>query len=161
MSRCGSRVAASDMTTKVTCPGCSCLVPWDRDRIRHFGGKMLETRTRLHAAIPAERSARSNQVSFSRWLPAPLVKNISLGTNPTTSRSFGWGEPHGKPRPQHCQGMDARIYRVVAIIGWIPDSAMSAAHAPCAEHAHAAACCRHSAAVRAEKPQNNCYVWSV
>jgi len=50
---------------------------------------------------------------------------------------------------------------VVAIIGWIPDSAMSAAHAPCAEHAHAAACCRRSAAVRAEKPQNNCYVWSV
>src|SRR5450759_2806911 len=87
-SRCGSRVAASDIKTKVTCPGSSSFMPWVRDRMRHLGGKMLDTRTRLHAAIPADRSASSNEVSFSRCLPTPLVKNISLGTNPTTSRSF-------------------------------------------------------------------------
>ena len=52
--------------------------------MRHLGGKMLETRTRLQAAIPAERSASSKEVSFSRCFPTPLVKNISLGTNPTT-----------------------------------------------------------------------------
>ena len=46
---------------------------------------MLDTRTRLQAAMPAERSASSNEVSFSRCLPTPFVKNISLGTNPTTS----------------------------------------------------------------------------
>src|SRR5712692_8762637 len=52
--------------------------------MRHFGGKMLETRTRLQAAIPADRNASSNEVSFSRCFPTPLVKNISFGTNPTT-----------------------------------------------------------------------------
>src|ERR1043166_9580286 len=89
MRRWGSRVAASDMTTKVTCPGSRRLAPWARERIRQPGGKMLETRTRLHAAIPAERNASSNDVSFSRCFPTPLVKNISFGTNPTTSRSSG------------------------------------------------------------------------
>src|SRR5260370_22199158 len=53
---------------------------------------MVETRTRLHAAMPAERRASSNDVSFSRCLPTPFVKNISLGTNPTTSRSFSTGD---------------------------------------------------------------------
>src|ERR1700730_13443750 len=71
------------MTTKVTCPGSSRFMPSFRDRMRHFGGKILETRTRLHAAMPADRSASSNEVSFSRCLPTPLVKNISFGTNPT------------------------------------------------------------------------------
>src|SRR6184192_2797118 len=87
-NRCGSRVAASDITTKVTWPGSSRFMPWVRERMRHLGGKMLETRTRLQAAIPADRSASSNEVSFSRCLPTPLVKNISLGTNPSTSRSL-------------------------------------------------------------------------
>ena len=59
---------------------------------------MLDTRTRLQAAMPAERSASSNEVSFSRCLPTPFVKNISLGTNPTTSRSFARGHLHGKQR---------------------------------------------------------------
>src|SRR5437867_6267373 len=86
--RCGSRVAASDITTKVTWPGSRRFIPWLRDRIRHLGGKMLDTRTRLHAAIPADRSASSNEVSFSRCFPTPFVKYISLGTNPTTSRSL-------------------------------------------------------------------------
>src|SRR5689334_23447353 len=73
------------MTTKVTCPGSSSFAPCDRERMRQFGGKMLDTRTRLQAAMPAERSASSNDVSFSRCLPTPLVKNISFGTNPSTS----------------------------------------------------------------------------
>src|SRR5256885_16245429 len=102
--RCGSRVAASDMTTKVTWPGSRRLAPCARDRIRHPGGKMLDTRTRLHAAIPAERSASSNDVSFSRCLPTPLVKNISLGTNPTTTRSLSTrGNLHGKHQVFECQ----------------------------------------------------------
>src|ERR1700681_828160 len=97
--RCGSRVAASDITTKVTCPGSRRFMPALRDRIRQFGGKMLDTRTRLQAAIPADLSASSNEVSFSRCLPTPLVKNISLGTNPSTSRSLSrdW-KLHGKQK---------------------------------------------------------------
>ena len=42
---------------------------------------MLETRTRLQAAIPADRSASSKLVSFSRCFPTPLVRNILCGTN--------------------------------------------------------------------------------
>src|SRR5207249_5907808 len=82
--RCGSRVAASDMTTKVTWSGSSSFIPCPRDRMRQLGGKILDTRTRLQAAMPADRSASSNEVSFSRCFPTPLVKNISFGTNPTT-----------------------------------------------------------------------------
>src|SRR5215510_12097578 len=105
ISRWGSRVAASDITTNVTWPGSRRLAPCARDRIRHPGGKMLETRTRLHAEIPADRSASSNDVSFSRCLPTPLVKNISLGTNPTTSRSLSTrGKLHGKQQVFECQG---------------------------------------------------------
>src|SRR5215467_1289194 len=106
--RWGSRVAASDITTNVTWPGSRRLAPCARDRIRHPGGKMLETRTRLHAAMPADRSASSNDVSFSRCLPTPFVKNISFGTNPTTSRSLSTvstrGNLHGKHQVFECQG---------------------------------------------------------
>src|SRR5438876_9512194 len=108
ISRCGSRVAASDMTTKVTCPGSSRFMPCARGRMRHPGGKMLETRTRLQAAMPADRSASSKEVSFSRCLPTPLVKNISLGTNPTTSRSLSHGKVHGKQQVSRCQETDER-----------------------------------------------------
>src|SRR4029450_12424390 len=104
ISRCGSRVAPSDMTTKVTWPGLRRLIPSLRDMMRHPGGKMLDTRTRLHAAIPAERSASSKDVSFSRCLPAPFVKNISLGTNPTTSCSLSKEELNGKHQVSQCQG---------------------------------------------------------
>src|SRR5258705_9926086 len=104
MSLCGSRVAASDMTTKVTCPGSRRFMPCDRERMRHFGGKMLDTRTRLHAAMPADRSASSNEVSFSRCFPTPLVKNISLGTNPTTLTLLVAGNQHGKQQVSPCQG---------------------------------------------------------
>src|SRR5215470_883167 len=108
ISRWGSRVAASDITTNVTWPGSRRLAPCARDKIRHPGGKMLESRTRLHAAMPADRSASSNDVSFSRCLPTPLVKNISLGTHPTTSsRSLSTlstrGNLHGKHQVFECQ----------------------------------------------------------
>src|SRR4051812_11792315 len=53
---------------------------------------MLDTRTRLHAAMPADRSASSNDVSFSRCLPTPFVKNTSFGTNPATSPLLVAGE---------------------------------------------------------------------
>src|SRR4029453_10288283 len=88
ISRGGSRVAASDITTNVTWPGSSFFIPCARDRMRQCGGKMLDTRTRLQAAMPADRSANSHEVSFSRCLPTPLVKNISFGTNPTTLGSL-------------------------------------------------------------------------
>src|SRR5262245_7484419 len=92
------------MTTNVTWPGSRRLAPCARERMRHPGGKMLDTRTRLHAAIPADRSASSKDVSFSRCLPTPLVKNISLGTNPTTSRSLSArGNLHGKHQVFECQ----------------------------------------------------------
>ena len=41
---------------------------------------MEETRTRFWAAIPASRSANSNEVSRSRCFPTPLVKKIRFGT---------------------------------------------------------------------------------
>src|ERR1700730_8657156 len=104
MRRCGSRVAASDMTTKVTWPGSRSFIPWARERMRHLGGKMLDTRTRLHAAMPADRSASSKEVSFSRCFPTPLVKNISCGTNPTTLTLLVAGSLHGKHQVSHCQG---------------------------------------------------------
>src|ERR1051325_2086829 len=77
------------MTTKVTWPGSRRLAPCARDRMRQPGGKILDTRTRVQAAIPAERNGSSNGVSLYRCFPTPFVKNISLGTNPTTSRSSG------------------------------------------------------------------------
>src|SRR5260370_3881748 len=47
-----------------------------------FGGKIDLTRTRLNSAMPAERSANSNEVSFSRCLPTPLVRKAPFGTGP-------------------------------------------------------------------------------
>src|SRR4029079_12705161 len=88
----------------------------------------------------AERSASSNEVSFSRCLPTPLVKNISRGTNPTTSRAFSCGNRMVNTPPSTVNEWTRALAVAAAIIGWIPDSAMSTAHAPCAAHAHAAAC---------------------
>src|SRR5215831_19422109 len=96
------------MTTKVTWPGSRRLAPCARERMRQPGGKMLDTRTRLQAAMPAERSASSNDVSFSRCFPTPLVKNISFGTNPTTLSSLSQRTQHGKHQLSHCQGTDRR-----------------------------------------------------
>jgi DNA-binding MarR family transcriptional regulator len=71
--------------------------------------------------MPAERSASSNDVSFSRCFPTPLVKNISLGTNPTTSRSLSplahhgpQGNLHGKHGDCHCQQTIRRFPRPAA-----------------------------------------------
>ena len=50
---------------------------------------MLETRTKLHAAIPAERKASSKLVNFSRCFPTPLVRNIRLATN-IPLPAFSW-----------------------------------------------------------------------
>ena len=70
-----------------------------------FGGKMLDTRTRLHAAMPADRNASSNEVSFSRCLPTPFVKNISFGTNPATCPLLvDRGKLDTKQHSTGCQG---------------------------------------------------------
>src|SRR5256885_14029213 len=76
-------------------------MPCDRERMRHLGGKMLDTRPRLQAAMPAERRASSNDVSFSRCFPTPLVKNISFGTNPTTLMLLVAGPPRTARNGQH------------------------------------------------------------
>jgi hypothetical protein len=47
--------------------------------ILQFGGKMLETLTRLHFSIPAFRSASSSDCNFSLCLPTPFVKKTFLG----------------------------------------------------------------------------------
>src|SRR5580704_3644665 len=78
--RCGSRVEFSATTAKTTSPGCRYLTPSLRASSLQLGGKMEETRTRFWAAMPASRSASSNEVSRSRCFPTPLVKKIRLGT---------------------------------------------------------------------------------
>lgn len=42
---------------------------------------MEDTRTMLHAAMPALRSASSKLDSLSRCFPTPLVRNIFFATN--------------------------------------------------------------------------------
>src|SRR4029077_16576362 len=81
MKRCGSLVEFSLMTVNATWPGLMCFNPSLRDINLQLGGKMEETRTMLHAAIPALRSASSKLESLSRCLPTPLVRNIFLATN--------------------------------------------------------------------------------
>src|SRR5208337_4544795 len=85
------------MTTKVTCPARSSFTPSVRETSLQRGGKMLETRTRLQAAIPADRKANSKLVSFSRCFPTPLVKNMRLATNirppPPSRRPCSFGYP--------------------------------------------------------------------
>src|ERR1700730_3537545 len=58
-----------------------CFNPSLRDISLQLGGKIEETRTILHAAIPAFRSASSKLESLSRCFPTPLVRNIFLATN--------------------------------------------------------------------------------
>jgi len=79
--RCGSRVEFSLMTVNATCPGLICFKPSLREINLQFGGKIDETRTILHAAIPALRRASSKLDSRSRCLPTPLVMKIFLATN--------------------------------------------------------------------------------
>jgi len=57
-------------------PGPDVLQPSLREINLQLGGKMEETRTMLHAAIPAFRRASSKLESLSRCLPTPLVRKI-------------------------------------------------------------------------------------
>src|ERR1700744_5411793 len=74
MRRCASLVEFSLMTVNATCPGLMCFKPSLREISLQFGGKMDETRTMLHAAIPAFRRANSKLESLSRCFPTPLVR---------------------------------------------------------------------------------------
>src|SRR5208282_4052151 len=78
--RCGSFVEFSATTANTTSPGCRYVSPCDRGTSLQLGGKMEETRTRFCAAIPASRSASSNDVRRSLCFPTPLVRKMRLGT---------------------------------------------------------------------------------
>src|SRR2546423_15330447 len=90
--RCSSWLEYSATTETTTSPGSKYGSPCAREINLHCGGKMEETRTRFWAAIPASRSASSNDVRRSLCLPFPLVKKIRLGTmsldNSETLRVF-------------------------------------------------------------------------
>src|ERR1700677_2420223 len=79
--RCASRVEFSLITVKATWPGFKCFNPSLREINLQLGGKIEETRTILHAAIPALRRASSKLDSRSRCLPTPLVRKILFATN--------------------------------------------------------------------------------
>src|SRR5712691_6624038 len=81
MSRCASFVEFSLMTVNATWPGLMCFSPSLREINLQLGGKIEETRTMLHAAMPAFRRASSKLESLSRCLPTPLVRKIFLATN--------------------------------------------------------------------------------
>src|SRR2546425_9113254 len=81
ISRCGSRVEFSLITVNATCPGFMCFSPSLREISLQFGGKMDDTGTMLHAAMPALRSASSKLESLSRCLPTPFVRKIFFATN--------------------------------------------------------------------------------
>jgi hypothetical protein len=70
--RLGSWVACSASTQWTIAPGRSIVLPLARGTTLQFGGKMLETRTRLYFSICASRSAFSNDCSFSLCVPTPL-----------------------------------------------------------------------------------------
>src|SRR6266404_9713026 len=70
------------MTANTICPGDKYFMPSCWLSSLQLGGKIDLTRTRLNSAMPAERSANSNEVSFSRCLPTPLVRKAPFGTGP-------------------------------------------------------------------------------
>src|ERR1700688_974044 len=82
ISRCGSLVALSLITAKTICPGVRYFSPSCWLSNLQFGGKIDLTRTRLNSAIPADRSASSKEVSFSRCRPTPFVRNVPFGIGP-------------------------------------------------------------------------------
>jgi hypothetical protein len=81
ISRCASLVEFSLITVNATCPGLMYFKPSLREINLQFGGKMDETRTMLHAAIPAFLRASSKLDNLSRCFPTPLVRNIFFATN--------------------------------------------------------------------------------
>ena len=78
---CGSFVSLVLITQKTIWPGSSSLTPCALDTILQFGGKILDTLTRLHFSIPAFLRASSRDCSFSLCLPTPFVKKIFFGTD--------------------------------------------------------------------------------
>src|SRR3954467_6156785 len=80
ISRCGSRLEFSATTEKTTSPGERNFSPSLRETSLQCGGKMEETRTRFCDAMPASRSASSNDVKRSLCFPTPLVRKSRLGT---------------------------------------------------------------------------------
>src|SRR5438874_4647748 len=95
MRRRISLEARRAMTQKAMLPGAMSFTPSSLGMILHFGGKMLETCTRLSFSIPASLSASSKDRSSSRWLPTPFVKNTRVGTRlkPPLLRSATMVEP--------------------------------------------------------------------
>ena len=61
----------------------------------------------VQAAMPAARRANSKEVSFSRCLPTPLVKNSSAGTKPTTVCSEEEDSRDRTPGTSASSGTDA------------------------------------------------------
>src|SRR3954464_1258492 len=80
IKRCGSRLEFSATTEKTTSPGERNFSPSLRETSLQLGGKIEETRTRFCDAMPASRSANSNEVRRSLCFPTPLVRNIRFGT---------------------------------------------------------------------------------
>jgi hypothetical protein len=74
-------VEFSLITVNATWPGRMYFKPSLREMSLQFGGKIDDTRTMLHAAIPAFRNASSKLDNLSRCLPTPLVRKIFLATN--------------------------------------------------------------------------------
>src|SRR5277367_697861 len=79
--RCASLVEFSLITVKATWPGLICFSPSLREINLQLGGKIEETRTMLHAAMPALRRASSKLESRSRCFPTPFVRKIFFDTN--------------------------------------------------------------------------------
>src|SRR5580698_9921545 len=79
--RCASRVEFSLITVNATWPGRMYFRPSLREISLQLGGKIEDTRTMLHAAMPALRKANSKLESRSRCLPTPLVRKIFFATN--------------------------------------------------------------------------------
>src|SRR5579864_3735296 len=69
------------MTVKATWPGLRCFNPSLREINLQEGGKIEETRTILHAAMPALRRASSKLDRRSRCFPTPLVRKMFFATN--------------------------------------------------------------------------------
>src|SRR5579863_1122798 len=69
------------MTVNATWPGLRCFSPSLREINLQEGGKIEETRTMLHAAMPALRKASSKLDRRSRCFPTPLVRKMFFATN--------------------------------------------------------------------------------
>src|ERR1700751_1372062 len=112
MRRCASLVEFSLITVNATCPGLMCFKPSLREINLQLGGKIEETRTILHAAMPAFRRASSKLESLSRCLPTPLVRKIFLATNAMVPG--GGASVKGEEKFSRCGKVTRRICSVNA-----------------------------------------------